>query len=713
MKRRLLIILAGLFFISACSVTKDTVAIDYSKVPEAQAQKFDTGKMWTFDNPPVEYFENTYNFRPSEEWLNKVRLSALKFANWCSGSFVSEDGLIMTNHHCVDFIIKKIQKEGEDIQKNGFYAKTLEEERKVPGLFVDQLVLIEDVTDEIQMAINKAESTNEKFEAKNKVISEIENRYSKESELRCIVVEFYNGGKYSVYGYKRYNDIRFVFIAESEVGFFGGDPDNFTFPRYSLDCSFLRAYDENGKPLKTKNYFKWSKNGAQLGQPIFVVGNPGSTRRLKTVAQLEYMRDIYYKSAAYRLKKQVAHLNKMIEKHPERLAELKSKLFYTGNSQKVISNVFRGLSDPAMIARKVDFENQFKTAVMKNPELGAKYGHLWSTLENLQNEKRQYGNKINAYSLRSNSAPIYATIAKEVIEFAKQLKMPENKRANKYKSENLEETINQIAEKKYDSETQVFNTTLFSELLYLNLSEDNELVKMLFGGNHGEAAVEYCLNNSELTSADKIKNLLAKQPEDILSSKDPFIQFILKTQDELETIKNKLTEIAKTEEVLENQLGLALFDVYGASIPPDATFTLRISDGLMKSYEYNGTLAPVKTTFYGMFDRFFSFDKKYPWSLPEKWQHPSEEFDLSTTFNFISTNDIVGGSSGSPVINKNREIIGLAFDGNIESIPGSFLYKTEKNRMVSVASQGILEALDDIYFAKRIVRELKSGHIEN
>ena len=544
-----------------------------------KAQKFDNGKMWTFDFPPLDYFQSEYGFRPTQEWLDNVRMSALRFADYCSASFVSEDGLIMTNHHCGRESVSQVEKEGEDLKKDGFTAMKIEDERKVPGLFVDQLIKIIDVTKEIQSAIDKGKDIEEKDDFKFKKTTEIESRYKEGTSVVCQVVSLYNGGVYSAYVYKRYNDVRLVFAPEDNAGFFGGDPDNFTYPRYTLDCTFFRAYDEAGNPLKAKNFFRWSSNGAAPGEPIFVVGNPGSTSRLLTVSQLEFKRDITDPLILNYINNFVDSLYKVIAANPDKEKELNNELFNYTNSQKVYKGTLKGLNDGVLMARKKDFEKKFIQAVNGNEKLKAKYGNVWNDISELVKQKRE----------------IY----------------------------------------------------------------------------------------------EKNKN------------------------GDFRTLYRKLQELGTKEEYYNQILGRAIYDVYGTKIPPDATFTLRISDGVIKSYDYNGTMAPPNTTFYGMLDRYFSFEKKYPWDLHQRWLNPPAEFDFGTPLNFISTNDIIGGNSGSPMINKNSEIVGLIFDGNIESMPGEFIYSSDVPTTVSVDSRGLLEAINDMYNLKRIGSELVNGKITN
>ena len=660
-----------------------------------KAQKFDIGKMWTFDYPPVDYFTATYNFTPSKEWLEKVRMSALKFADYCSASFISEDGLVMTNHHCGRESVTQVEIPGEELHKNGFYAATLDKERKVKDLFVEQLVKIVDVTNEIISAMDAGSTNEEKVENKTKKIKELEDNNSNESGLKCQVVTFYNGGQYSLYFYKRYTDVRLVFAPEDQAGFFGGDPDNFTYPRYNLDCTFFRVYDENGKPLKTPNFFKWSPSGASIGEPIFVIGNPGTTNRLNTIAQLEYKRDIEYPQELALLNKFIDFLNEFCEKNPEMKKYFNDQIFSLMNSQKVYQGMIKGLSDPVLMARKKDFEKNFRSAVESNPKLNDKYGKVWNEIAGIRKDLKDINPLRSALFVTPNSST-YMILADTLVKLSRK-----NEKLNKY-----------------------FLTTLFAndifgdkllriELTNLidNIGYENKFVSDFIGTRTLDEAVDYLMKNSALTSESTAKDFIKKSPEEIFSSSDPFIKFLVETSDTAKYIKEKSDKLMKQEDVAMQKLGNAIYEVFGNSIPPDATFTLRISDGVIKPYNYNGTIAPPKTSFYGIYDRFYSFDKKNPWDLPKIWLNPPKDFKLETPFNFISTCDISGGSSGSPVINRNAEIVGLAFDGNIESLPGDFIYTAETPTMVSVDSEGLKEAIGNLYKAKRLCDELKTGKL--
>lgn len=709
-KNNFILALMLTFVIAGCSSTHRVTRSSSSwlKLDTVKAGKYDTGTMWTFEYPPLDYFQKEYNFHPNEDWLNNVRMSALRFANYCSASFVSADGLVMTNHHCGRESVEQVTRPGEDLYNNGFSAATLEDERPVPGLYVDQLVLIKDVTSEIQSAGNLGKTPEEKVANEQSAIKNLEMKEGKNTGLKIQVVTLFNGGKYSLYGYKRYTDVRLVFSPEASLGFFGGDYDNFTYPRYDLDCNFFRVYD-NGKPLKTEHYFHWSQSGAAPGEPIFVVGNPGHTDRLKTIAQLEYAMDTQYPRNLDLMTQMVDVYSNAIAQHPEKAAVLQNTLFGFSNSQKAYSGMLAGLRDPVLMQRKIDFERKFRDSVMSRPALEEQYGGLWDKIKNEQAQLKLYSNEFFAFSISSRTSSRYFIIATDLITLAKQLQLPENQRDEAYTSAKIDSTVASLIPAKFDPELQ--NEVLKAQVdrFYKYIGAENEVIATITGGKRGQDAVNFMLSNSVITSIDKIKELVKKGPDAILNSSDPFIYFIIHSEARKAELQNKINEITSQDATYSEELGKALFEVYGTSIPPDATFTLRISDGVVKGYPYNGTMAPPYTTFYGLYDRYYSFDKKYPFDLPKEWQNPPADFKMETPMNFVATADIIGGNSGSPIINEKAEIVGLAFDGNIESLPGNFIFTTETNRTVGVHSAGMMEAIKSMYKATRLSEELRTG----
>lgn len=683
--------------------------------------KYDMGKSWTFDEFPKQYFKDRYGFNATDEWIEKVRLSAIKFSTWCSSSFVSEDGLIMTNHHCIDFVSNRIEKEGENIDKNGFYAATLQDERKVTGVFVDNLVFMKDVTDEVT---NKIKNNKEKSKAD--LLNEIKDEYNKTTDLNCVIVPFYNGGKYSVYGYKRYNDVRAVYFNESSVGLYGGDPDNFTYPRYDADFAFLRAYDDDGKPAKIENYFKWSKEGPHPDELLFVVGNPGKTQRSKTVDQLKYMGKVDSRNNAYVFENLMKMYYEMIDMYPDHAEELIAEMGAISNTAKVVKGEYNAVINPYLLKRKQMFEDELKSIVNNDPKLKGKYNHIWEGIKELQDELSKFGNIKAGYTVSYrglnvnlfNSATKLYTLA-QVLKNRNYTKLTDSLKTfiDTQIDEAFDNSKNRFGKEKvkhgYDETSEMKKLAILLDLIKLNLGNDNEYVKLLSGDKNGEEAAKNLLNTTILRDKEKVKQLFYEGLTSVFNSNDPVIKFIFNTRKDLKKYQERAEEIESAQAELENQLGEVLYAVYGSRVPPDATFTLRISDGVVKGYEYNGTIAPPFTTFYGMYDRYYSFNKKYPWDLPQRWAKPRNGLDLNTPYNFVLTGDITGGSSGSPIINKNGEIVGIAFDGNIESLAGDFLFDEQVNRCVGVTSLGILEILGDIAGAERIKQELIHGKIDN
>lgn len=661
-----------------------------------KAQRFDMGKMWTFENPPIEYFKTEYDFVPRKEWLDKMQKSALKFGGGCSASFVSEDGLIMTNHHCIRGILPSVNKENENILKDGFLANSLAEERRINNLKVEQLLMIEDVTERIHLSMNRGKTDDEKISLRESETNNITSEYqSKFPELIFRVTSLYNGGKYSLYGYKVYDDIRLVFVPELFVAKLGGDYDNFTYPRYGLDCAFLRAY-ENGKPIKTNYFFEWSNEVVEEDQLVFVVGNPGSTDRLHTTDQIEFERDFRYPMMVSMLKDLYKIYEEMVEETNAEDFRLIARLYSIGNALKVYEGTYKGLLEQVLMARKKDFENNFRNSVLGNNSLKEKYGKVWDEISSSISLLKKSAKKTFAFSISNFYSPQYLITALRLVNLI------DDVNSGKIKSEDF---ISE-AEKIYPTE---INPELQKKLMEVqiivwkrNLSPSSDIVKYF----SKYVNVEDIISKSSFSSKEKYLEMIKNPLNEILKTDDPFLYFILSTREELKEIADENKKINQKLSILNQLLGEALYQVYGSTIPPDATGTLRIADGVVKGYDYNGTKAPVKTTFYGALDRYYSFDKKFPFNLPTYWENLPAEFSLSSPLNFISTNDIVGGNSGSAVLNKNAEVVGLAFDGNIESLPNTFIYTAEANRTVSVSSLGMYNAIKYIYKAKNLSDEL-------
>jgi hypothetical protein len=678
-----------------------------------KAGRFDNGKMWTFDFPPVAYLEQTYGFKPTQQWLDDVRMSALRFASWCSASFVSADGLVMTNHHCARESGTSVQKPGEDFNNNGFIAASYEEERKVPNLYVDQLVKLEDITTRVQKAMEKGATDEEKVKARTDEFAAIRKEYAEKEGwkgLQLQTITFYWGGKYSLYGFKRYNDVRLVALPELALGFFGGDYDNFTYPRYCLDFSFFRVYGDDGKPLKTNHYFKFNAKGAQEGEPVFVIGNPGSTNRQGTVAILDYFKTTPWPTTL----KRFGARSKILQEYNKtaKSDSILNEIFGLENTLKAIGGMKEGLEDPYIFARRAAFEREFKAAVEKNPKLKPQIT-IWDDIKATQAEiqKNYYEAALLApVGLNSDAydqANLFYGYATAEPQRAEQMKQPLTdfkkpgvmELEKKYLAQHFRESMELLGPN--HPYTQALNA------IDLKKFSAKEFPKNLNMDKH-ELLAEYFLKNSQVFDPKFRAGLLEKGPQAILESNDPLLVLarISGKHYKEAAARNQANNARMT--TLRSKLALLLFEVYGTSIPPDATFSLRIADGVVKGYDYNGTRAPFKTTFYGLYDRYYSFDKNYPWDLPTKWQNPPAEL-LDKPVNFVSTNDIIGGNSGSPMINQNKEVVGLIFDGNMESLPGNYIFMPETNRTVSVHAGGIVAGLKYIYKSERLVNELLGG----
>ncbi|CAG4989309.1 Asp/Glu-specific dipeptidyl-peptidase [Dyadobacter sp. CECT 9275] len=690
--------LAGWSLVSMLTIGSMAVQAQDIKLDSVKAGEFDMGKMWTFDTPPVEYFQKTYNFTPDEKWFEKARLSALRFATYCSASFVSADGLVMTNHHCARESGVEVQKKGEDIMANGFYAEKLSDERKVPGLFVDQLVKIEDITERIQKIEEQGESNAERIKLREQAFENIKKEYGEKEGwkgLEIQTVSFYSGGRYSLYGFKRYNDVRLVFMPELQMGFFGGDADNFTYPRYNLDCSFFRVYDDAGKPLRTSNYYKFNPDGVKDGEAVFVVGNPGSTGRLRTVDELELDRDKVIPFTLQLLRNRSLALqeyNKTIKSD-----SIANEVFSFENGYKAYKGRLDGMNNPVLMARKKDFERSFKKAVRDNPKLTANYG-LWDAIAENVGKLRAVRDDISIMQPNPLIRGELLTFAQQLADFAS-LARTDPERANTLKG-----TLKAFKPKSMELEEGYLAAHLSEALV--TLGSGDAYVKTALAGKPPKEAASLLLRNSKITDEAFVTSLMDGGENAITASTDPLIALARISQPRFLLASAVARDVNAKLTVDRGKLGRLLYDVYGTNIPPDATFSLRISDGLVKSYNYNGTTAPVKTTYAGMYDRFYSYNKEFPWSLPQRWQNPSPEL-MKAPINFISTNDIIGGNSGSPMINKNLEAVGLIFDGNMESLPGYFIFAPDAgNRTVSVHAGGMLASMKYIYKAKRLVEEL-------
>jgi hypothetical protein len=674
------------------------------KLPAGFIKEF--GTMWTFEAPPLDYWKARYGFTPTKAWLDHVRLASIRLPN-CSSSFVSSRGLVMTNHHCARECITAVSTPDSNFQEIGFVAKTQADERKCPGLFVDQLQSIDDVTDRIQHAITAATSARQVAQ-RNAAIDSIEKGCETDASTQCQVITYYQGGAYSLYRFKRFSDLRLVMAPEEAISFFGGDPDNFTYPRYDLDLSLMRVY-ENDQPYQPKDYLKWSREGSKEGDLVFVTGNPGSTGRLLTVAQMQYLRDVQYPAQLAAYDRNLAVLRELAQKDETTRRAVENDIFSLENSKKAVTGYLSGLQDSSLMAKKRAFERDFRRRIAADPKLKARYGASWDAIATSQKQLAGLAKQQRWYSF--GGSPLL-NVAGGLVRIPEQGKLPDSLRLPQYRGQGLENIRNSIMGEvptTPDQDREMLQAWLTQASKDLPLSDP--YLTAFLGGRSPEVAAEVAVNGTKLADSAYRASLLQGGSAAVASSKDPLIVLARKLNPIALRVQQRAARLQDMASANAEKVGRAIFAAYGRSLPPDATFSLRISDGVVKSFPMNGTIAPYKTSFYGLYGRSAEFDDKPPFKLPQRWKTHRDRLDLSAPLDFVTTNDIIGGNSGSPVINKNAEVVGLIFDGNIEQLPNRFLYTDDVARSVAVHSRGIPEALRKVYETDRIADELEGVQV--
>ncbi|HEX9972728.1 MAG TPA: S46 family peptidase [bacterium] len=661
--------------------------------------------MWTFDNPPVKQLQERYGFTPTQQWLDHVRLASVRFNDGGSGSFISPNGLVLTNHHVAMGQLQKMSTAEKNYVATGFYAATPAEEAKCPDLELNVLYAMENVTNRVLGVVKQGMNESEALKAREAEKAKIEQEYLEKTGLTCNAVGLYQGGEYWAYQYKRYTDVRLVMAPERQIAFWGGDDDNFTYPRYDLDMAFFRVY-ENEQPIQCEHYLKWNASGAADGELVFVSGHPGGTNRLNTYDQLAFLRDFQYPMRLNMINKRLDILRDYAKMGPEQERRALGQIFGLENSKKALTGEYQGLLDPKLMEKAKKDEDAFRQKIQANPEWKKQYAGAWDVIKKLMKERSKTSRERFYQGLAINSR--FYGIANQIVLYVAEVNKPDIERLNGYHDSQLEQLRFRLFSpapiyKDIDEAT----TKGMMQLALAELGPNDPYLKIILNGRTPADVTKEMLAGTKLDDANLRKSLIEGGEAAVAQSTDPFIVLARK----LEPMQRKQIEDDKKnfQSVVtpaSEKIAQARFAVYGKNTYPDATFTLRLSYGAVKGYPLNGTKAPYKTTLYGLYDRSLGFDQQAAYALPQRFWDRKEQLDLSTPVNFVSTHDIIGGNSGSPVINKNAELVGLIFDGNIESLVGRFVYDDASNRAVSVHSAFIIEALQKLYDANKLADEI-------
>ncbi|MCU1229575.1 MAG: Peptidase [Acidobacteria bacterium] len=659
--------------------------------------------MWLFNRPPRQALRQKYNFEPTQAWLDHLQKSSIRFNSGGSGSFLSKDGLALTNHHVGLDCLQKISTEKKDYIRDGYYAKTRADEVKCVDLELNVLMSIEDVTARVNGAVTPEMSAADAQRARRSVMAAIEQESTKSTGLRSDVVTLYQGGEYHLYRYKKYTDVRLVFAPEVSIASFGGDPDNFEYPRYDLDVAFFRAY-ENDKPAKIDNYLKWSAEGAKDGELVFVSGHPGGTHRLNTVTHLEFFRDLAFSYTLELLRRREVLYSNYAERSAENARRANEELRGWENSRKAYGGMEAGLQDPQIVAAKRAAEQKLRDAIANDPKMAAAYADAWPAVEKALDVYRPI---LRERSVTNFNSTLFAD-ARDIVRLADELQKPSGERLREFRDSNLESV----------KQALLADAPVYADLETVKLSDalahwvevvgaDNPLVRQVLGNQSPQSLAAELVRGTKIGDAKFRQQLVEGGKAAVDASNDPMIRFARQVDPRTREIRTLYEQ--QVDEPLRQayaKIAKAGFAVSGGETYPDATFTLRLSYGAVKGYEENGKQIPWATVYSGAFARAAEHGNKTPFDLPKSWLAKKPVVDMKTPFNFVSTVDIIGGNSGSPVVNRAGEFVGIVFDGNLQSLSWDYQFDDRQGRGVSVHARGIMEALKKVYAATPLVNEL-------
>jgi hypothetical protein len=661
--------------------------------------------MWLFNDPPRKLLKEKYNFEPTEQWLEHVQKSSVRFSGG-SGSFVSPNGLVMTNHHVGADCLQKLGDKDHNFYRDGFWAKTPADEKRCHDLELNVLMSIEDVTERVNAAVKPGTPPEEAARARLKVRADIEKESLDKTGLRSDVVTLYRGWQYHLYRYKKYTDVRLVFAPEQQIAFYGGDPDNFEYPRFDLDMCFFRVY-ENDKPAKSEHYLRWSMAGATNDELVFVSGHPQGTDRQDTVADLEFLRDGDYPYALGRLNRREVMLLAYSGRSAENARQARKLFFSTQNGSKACDGILAGLLDPALMNQKAAAERTFREAVKNDPKLKDAESAWDKISEALKTERENY-RQYNVLEDASGFTSRYFEIARMLVRAAAEYPKPNGDRLREYRDSNRASLELGLFsdEPIYDNfERAKLGSSL--TLLTQQLGYHDKLVRQIMDGKAPDERADELVRDTKLKDVAERKRLYEGGLKAIEESKDAMIRLARLVDPQARAVRKTMeTKVWEVKRQAYAQIARAKFALEGTSTYPDASGTLRLSLGLVKGYEENGKQIPFETTFAGLYERSAEHHDRPPFDLPPRWVQAKDKLDLSTPLDFVCAADAWGGNSGSPVVNKDAEVVGLIFDGNIQSLVYDFVYTDKQARTVAVHSRGIIEALRKVYGNDALAAEL-------
>jgi hypothetical protein len=664
--------------------------------------------MWLFNQPPRQLLRERYQFDATEAWMEHLQKSSVRFNSGGSGSFVSEDGLLISNHHVGADALQKISTPEKNYLRDGFSAKSPADEVKCLDLELNVLQSIEDVTARVNAAVPRDAEPAAAFVARRKIIAEIEKESLDKTGLRSDVVTLWQGGAYHLYRFKRYTDVRLVFAPESQIAFYGGDPDNFEFPRFDLDICFFRAY-ENDQPAKVRHFLKFSTTGAKDGELVFVSGHPGRTSRLLTVAELAYLRDQGLPFRLNALKRSEVLLEAWSARSEENARRAKDELFGVKNSRKALDGRLGGLLDPELMGAKVKAEADFKAKLKGSAEQEAAlaaYDKIAAATKTIAAQATRQNFLEAGLGFNCESFGIARTLLRAGDERPK----PNGERLREFTdSGKASLELGLFSEKPIHTDLEILTLTDSLTFLAGQFGSGDSLVQRALGGKSPRDRA------AELISATKVRDVAFRKQlyqggaGAVSAANDPLIELARVMDGEARALRKVFEEQTEVKQQAQAALARARNALLGTAGYPDATFTLRLAFGIVKGYEEDGRQIPALTTFEGLYARAKEMNHRPPFDLPPSWEKRKSRLNLKTPFNFVSTCDIIGGNSGSPVVNRAGEYVGIIFDGNLPSLPWDYAFSDKQGRATSVHSASMYEALNKVYGAKQLAAELLAG----